>query len=694
MAISKITNAPTPNEQIDKINEIIDKKLENTATGSNGLTIGGTASTAASATNIGFASTAGSVGTAVGYNTAANGLRTTSIGYNARIGAAVNDAIQIGSGTNPTAKTLCVGFHNSGNYPMLDGTTGKIPNDRLNIDSTPTQDSTNPVTSGGVYNAIHNSGTLPAGTIVANQFNLSNSDDWLGCNGSVIPTSTTLYTLASSDSTHNSEYYQRWDNYQIVNHDNTDTGLNRIPVFINEEGYRVARLYHDKGVAAIAPSDELLTMVMSNTTYDTSGNPTQFSYTATIETAVKFSHLSDAQFIIGTNRQYLGFAFGLKNTSGATYIYAGDTRTTNSWNSINGETTGIVIQQDKKYYVKLVYSYTPSGSDTVSIYVSENIDYSSPQTYTKTISNAAGEIPIMWSWKVPDGYIPYVCFGNTTYSSQSIEGDLYLDHTSIRLQYPRHSSGMSLMNFQDLDYTWRPYKIYQGNEASMQMIRHNGYCGSFFGHTFPYNTTLLKFIDTNNSNTELFVEADENGHYNGKTIYVKKELNTYEHPTVYVPVGTVIMTRLYTATSVNNNVPYAGYYYDSDDIESIEYKYCLNNYTNFERINTTEADTLIYTPVYDDVYLVGNRAGSLTNQSSYEAGLPDIHGEWWTVGKTTPTGCVYGGGNAGDLYDKADGGGDGQSSWYAISSSFNSSIYGNSIKVRPQSVVVKYYIKT
>ena len=132
--------------------------LKNIATGTNGLTIGGSASTANSATNIGFASSAGPVGTAVGYNTAANGSRTTSIGYNARIGAAASDAIQIGSGTNPTARTLCVGFYNYGNYPMLDGTTGKIPTDRLDTDATVTSGSTKPVTSGAVYDALQNAG--------------------------------------------------------------------------------------------------------------------------------------------------------------------------------------------------------------------------------------------------------------------------------------------------------------------------------------------------------------------------------------------------------------------------------------------------------------------------------------------------------------------------------------------------------
>ena len=105
-------------------------KLSNTATGSSSLTIAGTATTAQYATNIGAESTAGNSGTAVGYRTAANGARSVSIGYNARIGAATSNAIQIGYGTNATASSLAIGFNNT-NYQLLDGTTGLIPDARL-----------------------------------------------------------------------------------------------------------------------------------------------------------------------------------------------------------------------------------------------------------------------------------------------------------------------------------------------------------------------------------------------------------------------------------------------------------------------------------------------------------------------------------------------------------------------------------
>jgi hypothetical protein len=129
------------------------KFIRNTATGTNALTLGGTASSATSATNIGATSTAGGgFSTALGYYSAANGARDTAIGYNARIGGSVSDAIQIGCGTNPTAKTLCVGFYNSGNYPMLDGKTGLIP--RARIDTTTIQDITTLTASASVAVAL------------------------------------------------------------------------------------------------------------------------------------------------------------------------------------------------------------------------------------------------------------------------------------------------------------------------------------------------------------------------------------------------------------------------------------------------------------------------------------------------------------------------------------------------------------
>ena len=62
----------------------------------------------------------------------------TAIGYYAR--AQHQYAIQLGQGTNSEAKTLYVGFNNT-NYKLLDGTTGKIPIDRIDLTQIPGYDS-------------------------------------------------------------------------------------------------------------------------------------------------------------------------------------------------------------------------------------------------------------------------------------------------------------------------------------------------------------------------------------------------------------------------------------------------------------------------------------------------------------------------------------------------------------------------
>lgn len=131
--------------------------LTNTATGSNAYSVGGTATSTLSCS--------------FGYNAIASGARSTVIGeqanaagqYATAIGAAASAegdyAIQLGYGRNSSSNTLSVGFRTSNsllakNWQLLDGTTGYIPNARINMDSTPTSASTNTVTSGGVYTAL------------------------------------------------------------------------------------------------------------------------------------------------------------------------------------------------------------------------------------------------------------------------------------------------------------------------------------------------------------------------------------------------------------------------------------------------------------------------------------------------------------------------------------------------------------
>ena len=72
-------------------------------------------------------------------------------GQNAR--ATVDGAVQLGQGTNNDANTLQ--FHS---YKLLDE-DGKIPNDRLNLDNTPVDGSTNPISSSAVFSSIHPSAT-------------------------------------------------------------------------------------------------------------------------------------------------------------------------------------------------------------------------------------------------------------------------------------------------------------------------------------------------------------------------------------------------------------------------------------------------------------------------------------------------------------------------------------------------------
>ena len=69
-----------------------------------------------------------------------------AIGYNAE--ARSSDAIQLGQGTNNTSSTLQFKTY------QLVNSSGKIPNDRLNIDSAPTSGSSNTVSSDGVHTAL------------------------------------------------------------------------------------------------------------------------------------------------------------------------------------------------------------------------------------------------------------------------------------------------------------------------------------------------------------------------------------------------------------------------------------------------------------------------------------------------------------------------------------------------------------
>lgn len=146
-----ITPSATEAYELTDLSSILDSKLQNTATGTGALTINGTATAGSYAVNIGSetASTA-NYGTAIGYKSRAtassstaigrvatsSGAYSIAIGYGATVSSAGGKSIQLGYGTNGTANSLSVGFQDSGNYQMLDGTTGKIPSDRIKYDGT------------------------------------------------------------------------------------------------------------------------------------------------------------------------------------------------------------------------------------------------------------------------------------------------------------------------------------------------------------------------------------------------------------------------------------------------------------------------------------------------------------------------------------------------------------------------------
>ena len=83
---------------------------------------------------------------AIGQNCSSTQPNSVAIGTTAKCQA--QDAVQLGSGTNSTATTL-----QFRNYQLVDS-SGKIPNDRLNMDSAPTAASTNTVSSDGVSTAL------------------------------------------------------------------------------------------------------------------------------------------------------------------------------------------------------------------------------------------------------------------------------------------------------------------------------------------------------------------------------------------------------------------------------------------------------------------------------------------------------------------------------------------------------------
>lgn len=118
--VNKITTPPNDQEIIDKINELVDADfLQNIATGTGALNIIGTTTGGS-----------GSYSVSMGYDAKSTSSSGIAIGYGAV--SANSHAIQIGGGTNHTKTSLYVGFGSQiGNYQLLDGTTGLIPDARI-----------------------------------------------------------------------------------------------------------------------------------------------------------------------------------------------------------------------------------------------------------------------------------------------------------------------------------------------------------------------------------------------------------------------------------------------------------------------------------------------------------------------------------------------------------------------------------
>ena len=192
--------------------------LQNTATGTNSLTILGTATNATEAINVGKNTTASGHSVAVGvgaisaFNSVAvgNGAKNAS-GASVAIGGGYEEndniyertettgdhAIAIGCNTKASQSSTVIGTYattgsytncivlgtlatasdnnsfwvgsyrnpytsQTVSYKLMDLSTGKIPNDRINVDANPTQNSTNFVTSGTIYSVLGNINTLLA----------------------------------------------------------------------------------------------------------------------------------------------------------------------------------------------------------------------------------------------------------------------------------------------------------------------------------------------------------------------------------------------------------------------------------------------------------------------------------------------------------------------------------------------------
>lgn len=122
-----------------------------------------------------------------------------------------NNTIQLGSGTNNTSNTFNVGFGSVGNYTLLDGTTGLIPDARINKQTSISSSSTDAQIPSAkcVYDNVKNTVT---------QTTTSTSTLYAWYNSSATPDTiyTTTTTINSSPACFDSNNNFLWDGYILL----------------------------------------------------------------------------------------------------------------------------------------------------------------------------------------------------------------------------------------------------------------------------------------------------------------------------------------------------------------------------------------------------------------------------------------------------------------------------------------------
>ena len=589
MTINKITNAPTPNEQIDKINEIIQDTNSNT----------GNISTLTSS---------------------------------------------LSSKENTSNKT---------NSISSEGSTTLYPTTKAVVD----------------YVAQSTGGSsVPAGTVIQNNFlSYNGNDDWLPCRGVIIPEDTDLYSLVYNQGFRDVDSYYKKD-YSICTLNNT-APFYAIPVYEDEELGMVAEFNGIRNISSLTTREEYSTLLSSY--FGNGTSPTSFQYSVTVETSVIINELVAEKYIIGTSRQYIGFLVQVANTSGAIKIYAGDTRNTTSWNSLNGITTGITIQANKLYKVKLEYVYTPSGSDSVKLYFTDE-DHN-VQTYTATVSNAAGEIPVCHLGRLT-GTVPYLVFGNQGYTVNQITGKIILEDT--RIEWDTNS------NIKVKEIIWKPLRYYSNKDATALHIIDHKFCGNAFGNTFSNNTRLIKFTDSSENNRELYAQYNSSGYLYGETMYEYIPSSDRRNLTsipIFKPVG-----KIYNQKSTTSQTPYVAIYDIGESTNGIS----INTLSLVSSSYYVTDEDHLCTPLYINTYMVAEDTRIQNPQPTYLEGLPDHNHSHYALAR-------YGadGGTTGAFWGRGDSGA-GYTTGYFTNASSSNDIYGRSSHVRPNSVFAKYFIKT